>query len=65
MYIFLLFIQNINGDNMNRDYFNQRISCLVKSCKFFDQQEQRCNLGCIEIGTCDNLARCNNYEKRN
>lgn len=50
---------------MNKDYFNQRISCLVKSCKYFDQQEQRCNLGCIEIGNCNNLARCNNYEKRN
>lgn len=65
MYNFRNFIHSNNGDNMKNEYFNQRISCLVKSCKYFDQKEQRCNLGCIEVGTCENVARCNNYEKRN
>ena len=37
----------------------------VKECKYFDQKEQRCNLGCIEVGNCENVARCNNFEKRN
>ena len=65
MYIFFHFIQNIKGEKMNNEYFNQRISCLVKSCRFFDQKEQRCSLGCIEVGKSSNHARCNNYEKRN
>ena len=65
MYIFLDFIHSNIGDNMNNEYFNQRISCLVKECKYFDQKEQRCNLGWIEVGNCENVARCNNFEKRN
>ncbi len=66
MHIFLFFIHSNKGEIiMSNEYFNQRISCLVKECKYFDQKEQRCNLGCIEVGNCENMARCNNYEKRN
>ena len=50
---------------MNNEYFNQRITCLVKNCRLFDQKEQRCSLGCIEVGHSLDHARCNNYEKRN
>lgn len=65
MYIFFIFIHSNNGDNMKNEYFNQRIACLVKNCKYFDQKEQRCNLGSIEVGERNNEAHCNSFEKRN
>ena len=50
---------------MKNEYFNQRIACLVKNCKYFDQKEQRCNLGSIEVGERNHKAHCNSFEKRN
>lgn len=50
---------------MKNEYFNQRIACLVKNCKYFDQKEHRCNLGSIEVGERNSEAHCNSFEKRN
>ncbi len=48
---------------MNKDYYNQRISCHVTNCSFYDNKEKRCGLGSITVGS-DN-AICETYEKKN
>lgn len=39
------------GDIMNKsnEYFNQRVACHVKNCKFQNEEEERCTLGEIIV----------------
>lgn len=32
-----------------KEYYNQRIDCDVKTCKFQDEEESRCSLGKIQV----------------
>jgi len=50
-------------ENMKSEYFNQRIDCTVKNCKFYEKKDQKCTLGKITVS--ENNAICQNYEKTN
>lgn len=57
-------MQNNKGDTMEENYFNQRISCSVSHCKYYDEKEHRCSLGSIEVGVNDSdKTCCETYEK--
>ena len=49
---------------MKGEYFNQRICCHVKNCKYYDNNEEKCNLGSITVG--HESAICESFkEKKN
>lgn len=35
--------------NKSNEYFNQRIACHVKNCKYQSEEEERCTLGEIIV----------------
>ena len=47
---------------MKNEYFNQRICCHVKNCKFYDKSEKKCHLGSITVG--DEAAICESFEEK-
>ena len=49
---------------MKNEYFNQKICCHVKNCKYYDNNEEKCNLGSITV--VHESAICESFkEKKN
>jgi len=48
---------------MNEEYFNQRIRCHVKDCKFYDNKNTKCSLGAITVDNHSSGTYCKSYEK--
>lgn len=48
-----------------KEYYNQKIDCDVASCKFQDDEENRCTLGKIQISGEENKAQtfCDSFEE--
>ena len=46
---------------MKNKFFNQRICCHVKKCKYYDQMTEKCHLGSITVG--NKNASCENFLK--
>jgi hypothetical protein len=56
------------GDNMEKEeYYNQRIGCTVKDCKYHDGNENHCTLGKILISGQNKKCNtfCDSYEAKN
>jgi hypothetical protein len=53
------------GDRMKEEYFNQRIGCDVKECKYHDKKENHCTLGQILVSGSSKKAHtfCDSFEK--
>ncbi len=47
---------------MKNEYFNQRICCYVKNCKYYDKKEDKCSLGSITIN--NEKAICQSFEQK-
>lgn len=46
------------------EYFNQRIDCDVKSCRFLNREESHCTLGKIKVSGKQSKAQtfCDSFE---
>lgn len=66
MHNFILYVKNINGDNMEK---KQTIGCSVHDCKFCLCDKDMCNLNNIKICNCKGhgdmeKTMCESYEKK-
>lgn len=49
-----------------KEYFNQRIDCNVKNCRFQNDEDQHCTLGKILVdgSNCKNETFCDSFEEK-